>query len=197
MVAVTHDRYFLDNVARMIVDIDGGAVRGFRGNYTAWLKLKAERSRVAEKASDARAKRMQAELEWIRSTPKGGRGASRARAREYEKLVADADASRDAERVQSGAIAIVPGPRLGNLVLVADGVTKEISPRSAPRSAPRCPSSIHPLPQGYDGRVLFRDLSFEVPPGGILGVIGPNGVGKSSLVRIIAGEVRSIIPSPP
>ena len=139
MVAVTHDRYFLDNVARMIVDIDGGAVRGFRGNYTAWLKLKAERSRVAEKAIDARAKRMQAELEWIRSTPKGGRGASRARAREYEKLVADADASRDAERVQSGAIAIVPGPRLGNLVLAADGVTKEISPRSAPRCPSRCP----------------------------------------------------------
>jgi len=165
VVAVTHDRYFLDNVAGYIVEVDSGFARPFRGNYSGWLKHKAEAMRLEDLREEARAARLKGELAWINQNARGGRAKSKARLRSYEKLLDEARDARNAERVQSGAISIVPGPRLGNQVLSAHGLTKS-----------------------YGERTLFRDLSFELPPGAVLGVVGANGMGKSTLIRLIVGE---------
>jgi len=165
VVAVTHDRYFLDNVAGYIVEVDAGFARPFRGNYSGWLKHKAEAMRLEDSREEARAARLKGELAWISQNARGGRTKSKARLRSYEKLLDEARDARNAERVQSGAISIVPGPRLGNQVLSAHGLTKS-----------------------YGERTLFRDLSFELPPGAVLGVVGANGLGKSTLIRLIVGE---------
>jgi ATP-binding cassette ChvD family protein len=164
VVAVTHDRYFLDNVAGWIVEVDRGALHPFEGNYSRWLEHKAGRLRQEERDEQALATRLRGEIEWIKSNPKGGRTKSKARVRSYEELVA-AQAG-GAERVLTGAIAIAPGPRLGSQVLAVEGAT------------------LH-----HGGSDLFRALSFTLPPGAILGVIGANGTGKTSLLRLIAGEL--------
>ena len=172
VVAVTHDRYFLDNVAGWILEIDAGNAMPFQGNYSAWLQSKGERLQKEELGERARKKRIDAELQWIRTTPKGGRGRDKSRIKTYEALVEATQQSRDAERVQSGAIAIAPGPRLGNMVLRADGLTRRVG-------------------EGDDQRTLFSELSFELPKGAIMGIVGANGVGKTSLLRLIAGEARA------
>jgi len=164
VVAVTHDRYFLDNVAGYILEVDAGFARPFKGNYSGWLKHKAEQLRLEQGREEARASRLSTELQWIRSNPKGGRTRSRARLRSYERLLAEQRDAQSAERVQSGAISIAPGPRLGNQVLTVHGVSKS-----------------------YGNRSLFRNLSFEMPPGAVLGIVGANGMGKSTLVKLIVG----------
>ena len=166
VVAVTHDRYFLDNVAGWILEIDRGALHPFEGNYSQWLAHKAGRLRQEERDERALSKRLRDELEWIRTNPRGGRTKSKARVRSYEQLAASQDANRDAERVNTGAIAIAPGPRLGGTVLVAEN-----------------------LAMRYGERELFRGLSFTLPPAAILGIVGANGTGKTSLLRLIAGEL--------
>ena len=167
VVAVTHDRYFLDNVAGWILEIDNGRAMPFRGNYTAWLRERAGRLKQEAQEERALQKRLNDELEWINSNPKGGRTKNKARVKEYEKLVeADRD-GRDAERIRVGAIAIAPGPRLGANVLSAKN-----------------------LGCGYGDRMLFRNLSFDLPPGAIMGVVGSNGTGKTSLLKLIAREAE-------
>ncbi len=165
VVAVTHDRYFLDNVAGYIVEVDGGRARPYVGNYTGWLKHKADAMRLEERQGEQRADRLEKELAWIRQQPKGGRGLSKARKRAYETLLDESNAAKHAARVQGGAIAIVPGPRLGSKALSVRGVRKS-----------------------HGGRTLLNGVSFELPPGGVLGVVGANGTGKSTLMRMIVGE---------
>jgi len=167
VVAVTHDRYFLDNVAGWILEIDRGAALPFHGNYTAWLKHKASRLRQQERDERALSNRLRDELEWIRTNPKGGRGRSKARVRSYEQLVEAQQGAQHAERVHAGAIAIAPGPRLGAQVLSAMDVA-----------------------MSYGERELFRGLTFTLPAGAIMGVIGANGTGKTTLLRLISGELE-------
>ena len=167
VVAVTHDRYFLDNVASWILEIDRGRCLPFKGNYTEWLTEKAQRTRQEEKEEKAFAQRMKDELKWIQNQRSRGKGTDKARMRSYESLVEARESSRDNERVKSGAIAIAPGPRLGSSVLTASN-----------------------LSLSYGGRELFRNLSFELPPGAVMGIVGANGTGKTSLLRLIAGEER-------
>jgi energy-dependent translational throttle protein EttA len=161
VVAVTHDRYFLDNVAGWILELDRGKGIPWRGNYSSWLEQKRMRLEQEEKAESARQKALARELEWVRSSPRARQAKSKARLADYERLVAEEGARR------SGAveIRIPPAPRLGDLVLEADGLTK-----------------------GYGDRLLMEDLSFSVPPGGIVGVIGANGAGKTTLFRMIVGQ---------
>jgi ATP-binding cassette ChvD family protein len=161
VVAVTHDRYFLDNVAGWILELDRGKGIPWRGNYSSWLEQKRLRLEQEEKAESARQRALARELEWVRSSPKARQAKSKARLASYERLVAEEGARR------SGAveIRIPPAPRLGDLVLRAEGVTK-----------------------GYGDKLLMEDLSFSVPPGGIVGVIGANGAGKTTLFRMIAGQ---------
>jgi len=144
-----------------------------------WLSHKAARLRVEEREERELAKRLRGELSWIQSNPKGQRGKSKARMRSYEELVASRDDGRDAERVHTGAIAIAPGPRLGSTVLTVEGLAMEYPSTAAPSTA--TPST---------GRRLFEDLSFTLPAAAILGVIGANGTGKTSLLKLIAGEVE-------
>jgi ATP-binding cassette ChvD family protein len=161
VVAVTHDRYFLDNVAGWILELDRGKGIPWRGNYSSWLEQKRMRLEQEEKAESARQKALARELEWVRSSPRARQAKSKARLADYERLVAEEGARR------SGAveIRIPPAPRLGDLVLDADGLTK-----------------------GYGDRLLMEDLSFSVPPAGIVGVIGANGAGKTTLFRMIVGQ---------
>jgi ATP-binding cassette ChvD family protein len=161
VIAVTHDRYFLDNVAGWILELDRGHGIPWKGNYTSWLEQKQERLRQEEKAESHRQKTLQRELEWIRMSPKARQSKSKARISAYEKLLAQESAAhaRDLE------IYIPPGPRLGELVVEAEGVSK-----------------------AYGDRLLFEDMSFRLPPGGIVGVIGPNGAGKSTLFEMIIGR---------
>ena len=161
VVAVTHDRYFLDNVAGWILELDRGRGIPWRGNYSSWLDQKRTRLEQEEKSESARQRALARELEWVRSSPRARQAKSKARLASYERLVAEEGARR------SGAveIRIPPAPRLGDLVLEADGLTK-----------------------GYGDRLLMEDLSFSVPPGGIVGVIGANGAGKTTLFRMIAGQ---------
>ena len=164
VVAVTHDRYFLDNVAGWILELDKGRALPFQGNYTSWLRERAGRLRVEAQEERALQRRINDELDWI---GKGGRTKSKARVKSYEQLLEERGRGRDAERVQSGAIAIAPGPRLGAHVLSFDGVG---------------------MRYGEGDPYLFRGLSFELPAGAIMGVIGANGTGKTSLLRLVAGE---------
>ncbi|MFO7494623.1 MAG: energy-dependent translational throttle protein EttA [Desulfobacterales bacterium] len=161
VIAVTHDRYFLDNVAGWILELDRGHGIPWKGNYSSWLEQKQERLRQEEKAESHRRKTLQRELEWIRMSPKARQSKSKARINAYEKLLTQESAAH----AQDLEIYIPPGPRLGELVVQAEGVSK-----------------------GYGDRLLFEDMSFLLPPGGIVGVIGPNGAGKSTLFEMIIGR---------
>jgi sulfate-transporting ATPase len=161
VIAVTHDRYFLDNVAGWILELDRGRGIPWKGNYSSWLDQKRELLRREEKAESLRQKTLQRELEWIRMTPKARQTKSKARINAYETLLSRESAAR-AEDLE---IYIPPGPRLGNLVVEANGVSK-----------------------GYGDRLLMENLSFFLPPGGIVGVVGPNGAGKTTLFRMITGQ---------
>ena len=161
VVAVTHDRYFLDNVAGWILELDRGRGLPFKGNYSSWLEQKQARLAVEEKQESARQRTLARELEWVRMSPKARHAKSKARVTAYEQLLAD-DASRKLDRVE---IHIPAGPRLGDTVVEADELAK-----------------------GFGDRLLFEGMSFSLPPGGIVGVIGPNGAGKTTLFRMIAGQ---------
>jgi ATP-binding cassette ChvD family protein len=162
VVAVTHDRYFLDNVAQWILELDRGRAYPYEGNYSTYLQTKAERMKVEGQKDAKRAKRIKEELEWVRSSAKGRQAKSKARLSRYEEMAAEADKARklDMEEIQ-----IPPGPRLGNVVVEVEHLTK-----------------------GFGERVLIDDLSFTLPRNGIVGVIGPNGAGKTTLFRMITGE---------
>ncbi len=161
VIAVTHDRYFLDNVAGWILELDRGHGIPWKGNYSSWLEQKQERLRREEKAESTRQKTLQRELEWIRMSPKGRHAKSQARISAYEKLLGQQTAQREKEL----ELFIPPGPRLGNLVIEAENVRK-----------------------GYGDRLLVDDMNFRLPPGGIVGVVGPNGAGKTTLFRMITGQ---------
>jgi len=161
VVAVTHDRYFLDNVARWILELDRGSGIPWEGNYSSWLAQKQERVTREEKGASTRQRTLERELEWVRMAPRARQAKGKARLAAYEKLLAE-----QTERLpESVEIYIPPGPRLGNLVVEAAGLTK-----------------------GYGDRLLIDDLSFSLPPGGIVGIIGPNGAGKTTLFRMIMGQ---------
>ncbi|HZG36033.1 MAG TPA: energy-dependent translational throttle protein EttA [Gaiellaceae bacterium] len=161
IVAVTHDRYFLDNVAGWILELDRGKGIPFEGNYSSWLEQKQARLAVEEKQESARRRTLARELEWVRLSPKARHAKSKARLGAYERLLAEEGNVR-LDRVE---IHIPAGPRLGDVVVAADHVAK-----------------------GYGDKLLYDDLTFSLPPGGIVGVIGPNGAGKTTLFRLIAGE---------
>ena len=163
VVAVTHDRYFLDNVAGWILELDRGKGIPYQGNYSSWLEQKEKRLQVEEKKASNRQKALSHELEWVRMNPKGRQAKSKARVSNYERLVAE-----EAEMQKRGGeadIRIPLAPRLGDLVVEATGVAK-----------------------GFDDRLLFDNLAFSLPPGGIVGVIGPNGAGKTTMFKMITGQ---------
>jgi sulfate-transporting ATPase len=160
VIAVTHDRYFLDNVAGWILELDRGRGIPFQGNYSSWLEQKQARLAVEEKQESARRRTLARELEWVRLSPRARHAKSKARLGAYEQLLAEEERVK-LDRVE---IHIPPGPRLGDLVIEAHGLAK-----------------------GFGDRLLFEDLSFSLPPAGIVGVIGPNGAGKTTLFRLIAG----------
>ncbi len=163
VVAITHDRYFLDNVAKWILELANGRGTPFEGNYTGWLEQKQERLRLEQKADSARAKTLERELDWVRMGAKARHAKSKARIDAYDKLFAEArEAEAGAKRLE---IAIPPGDRLGDLVIEVEGLGK-----------------------AYGDRLLIEDLSFSLPPAGIVGVIGPNGAGKTTLFRMITGQ---------
>jgi len=161
VVAVTHDRYFLDNVAGWILELDRGKGLPFEGNYSSWLEQKQARLAIEEKTESARRRTLARELEWVRMSPKARHAKSKARVQGYEKLLAEERNVR-LERIE---IHIPAGPRLGDVVVQAKSVAK-----------------------GFGDRLLFEELTFTLPPGGIVGVIGPNGAGKTTLFRMISGE---------
>jgi ATP-binding cassette ChvD family protein len=161
VIAVTHDRYFLDNVAGWILELDRGQGIPWQGNYSSWLEQKQTRLQQEEKSETERQKTLQRELEWIRMSPKGRQAKGKARINSYEALL-----SQESEKhAQDLEIYIPPGPRLGDIVIEADGVAK-----------------------AYGSRLLFSDVSFKLPPGGIVGIIGPNGAGKTTLFRMITNQ---------
>jgi len=161
VIAVTHDRYFLDNVAGWILELDRGHGIPWKGNYSSWLDQKQKRLKQEEKTETERQKTLERELEWIRMSPKGRHAKSKARINSYEALL-----SQDSEnRSKDLEIYIPPGPRLGDMVIESDKVSK-----------------------AYGDKLLVDDLSFSVPPGGIVGIIGPNGAGKTTLFRMITGQ---------
>jgi energy-dependent translational throttle protein EttA len=163
VLAVTHDRYFLDNVAGWILELDRGEGIPFQGNYSSWLEQKQARLAVEEKQESKRQRALARELEWVRMNPKGRHAKSKARIAAYERMLAD-----DLEgRHEDVEIHIPPGPRLGNLVIEARGVSK-----------------------AYGDLILYEDMTFALPPGGIIGVIGPNGAGKTTLFRMITGHEK-------
>ncbi|MFO7555723.1 MAG: energy-dependent translational throttle protein EttA [Desulfobacterales bacterium] len=161
VIAVTHDRYFLDNVAGWILELDRGHGIPWKGNYSSWLEQKQERLRKEEKSESHRQKTLARELEWIRMTPKARQVKSKARISAYEKLLTRESASRAGDL----EIYIPPGPRLGNLVVEAENVSK-----------------------GYGDRLLVENMTFFLPPGGIVGVVGPNGAGKTTLFKMITSQ---------
>ncbi|WP_461790361.1 energy-dependent translational throttle protein EttA [Pedobacter sp.] len=161
VIAVTHDRYFLDNVAGWILELDRGEGIPWKGNYSSWLDQKAKRLAQEEKTESKRQKALERELEWVRMAPKARHAKSKARLSNYDKL-----ASEDGkEREEKLELFIPAGPRLGNVVIEANHISK-----------------------AYDGKLLFEDLSFSLPPAGIVGIIGPNGAGKTTLFRLITGQ---------
>jgi len=161
VIAVTHDRYFLDNVAGWILELDRGAGIPFKGNYSSWLEQKQERLKNEEKSESQRQKTLERELEWIRMSPKGRHAKGKARITSYENLLSQ----QTQEKVQDLEIYIPPGPRLGSIVVEADDVRK-----------------------AFGDTLLIDAMEFKLPPGGIVGVIGPNGAGKTTLFRMILGE---------
>ncbi|MVZ67559.1 energy-dependent translational throttle protein EttA [Sphingobacterium sp. DK4209] len=161
VIAVTHDRYFLDNVAGWILELDRGEGIPWKGNYSSWLDQKAKRLAQEEKQETKRQKTLERELEWVKMAPKARHAKSKARLHNYEKLASE----ETKEREEKLELFIPPGPRLGNVVIEADNVSK-----------------------AYGDRILFENLSFSLPPAGIVGIIGPNGVGKTTLFRLITGQ---------
>jgi energy-dependent translational throttle protein EttA len=160
VVAVTHDRYFLDNVAGWILELDRGHGIPWQGNYSSWLEQKEQRLAHEQQAEKARQKAIQAELEWVRANPKGRQAKSRARLKQFEEISSAAYQKRN----ETNEIYIPPGPRLGDVVVEVDGVSK-----------------------AFGDKLLMENLSFTLPPGGIAGIIGPNGAGKTTLFRMITG----------
>ena len=163
VVAVTHDRYFLDNVAGWILELDRGAGIPWEGNYTSWLEQKKNRLAQEEKAESARQRTLERELEWVRMAPRARQAKGKARLAAYEKLLAE----EGAQKIDQIEIYIPPGPRLGTVVIEADHLKK-----------------------GFGDTLLIEDLSFKLPPAGIVGVIGPNGAGKTTLFRMITGQEK-------
>ena len=163
VIAVTHDRYFLDNVAGWILELDRGYGIPFKGNYSSWLDQKRRRLQVEEKQESKRQRALERELEWVRQSPKGRHAKSKARITAYEELLA----SQQEKRNEELEIFIPAGPRLGDVVVQAENVAK-----------------------GFGDRLLYEGLSFSLPPGGIVGVIGPNGAGKTTLFRMIIGDEK-------
>ncbi len=163
VVAITHDRYFLDNVAGWILELDRGAGIPWEGNYTSWLDQKRARLEAEEKQESARRRTLERELEWVHMSPRARQAKGKARLNAYEQLLAEEMAAE--KRAQATDLHIPPGPRLGDLVVEAKGLRK-----------------------GFGDRLLIDDLSFRLPPGGIVGVIGANGAGKTTLFRMITGE---------
>jgi ATP-binding cassette ChvD family protein len=161
IIAVTHDRYFLDNVAGWILELDRGEGIPWKGNYSSWLEQKENRLAKEERSEDKRRKTLERELEWIRMSPKGRHAKSKARINDYEKMVAQ----ESEKRAEDLEIFIPPGERLGDTVIEAHGVSK-----------------------AFGDKLLFEDLDFSLPPGGIVGVIGPNGAGKTTLFRLITEQ---------
>jgi ATPase subunit of ABC transporter with duplicated ATPase domains len=162
VVAVTHDRYFLDNVAQWILELDRGHAYPYEGNYSTYLETKAARLKIEGQKDVKRRKLLEDELEWVRSNPRARQAKSRARLQRYEEMAAEADTRR---KIDFEEIQIPPGPRLGSQVVETEGLTK-----------------------GFSDRVLIEDLSFSLPQGGIVGIIGPNGVGKTTLMKMIIGD---------
>src|SRR5215831_8505763 len=163
VVAVTHDRYFLDNVAGWILELDRGAGIPWEGNYSSWLDQKRTRLAQEEKSETARQKTLERELEWVRMAPRARQAKGKARLAAYEKLLAE----EGMQKIEQIEIYLPPGPRLGNVVIEADKLRK-----------------------GYGENLLMEDLTFKLPPAGIVGVIGPNGAGKTTLFRMITGQER-------
>jgi ATP-binding cassette ChvD family protein len=163
IVAVTHDRYFLDNVAGWILELDRGEGIPWEGNYTSWLEQKKDRLAMEEKQESARQKTLERELEWVRLAPRARQAKSKARLQAYEKMFAE----EGKEKLDNVEIYIPPGPRLGNVVIEASQLRK-----------------------GYGDLLLIDDLSFKLPPAGIVGVIGPNGAGKTTLFRMLVGAEK-------
>jgi ATP-binding cassette ChvD family protein len=163
VIAVTHDRYFLDNIAGWILELDRGHGIPWKGNYSSWLEQKQKRLQQEEKQESERQKTLERELEWIKMSPKGRHAKSKARIISYENLLNQ----ETQKRYQNQEIYIPPGPRLGKTVIVADQVSK-----------------------AFDDRLLFENMNFKLPPGGIVGIIGPNGAGKSTLFKMITGHEK-------
>ena len=161
VVTITHDRYFLDEVAGWILELDRGAGIPYEGNYSGWLEQKQKRLEQEGRADDARVKSLSRELDWVRAAPKARQAKSKARINAYEKLLSEGQQ----KQVDTARISIPAGPRLGDIVINANAISK-----------------------GFGDRLLIDDLSFRLPPGGIVGVIGPNGAGKTTLFRMITGE---------
>ncbi len=160
VIAVTHDRYFLDNVAGWILELDRGVGIPWKGNYSSWLEQKEKRFQNEEKRESKRAKTLQRELEWIRMSPKGRRAKSKARINSYEEML-----KKEGDKLEKDLeLFVPPGPRLGNMVIEVENVSK-----------------------GYDDKLLVENMSFKLPPGGIVGIIGPNGAGKTTLFNMITG----------
>ncbi|HUP60059.1 MAG TPA: energy-dependent translational throttle protein EttA [Thermoanaerobaculia bacterium] len=163
VVAITHDRYFLDNVAGWILELDRGEGIPWKGNYSSWLEQKKNRLAHEEKSESSRQKTLERELEWIRMSPKARHAKGKARINAYENLLQQ----ETKEKIQELEIYVPPGPRLGSIVIEADGVSK-----------------------AYGDNLLIEDMTFRLPPGGIVGVIGPNGAGKTTLFRMIIGQEK-------
>jgi sulfate-transporting ATPase len=163
VIAITHDRYFLDNVAGWILELDRGHGIPWEGNYSSWLEQKTNRLATEEKQESQRQKKMQEELEWIRSSPKARQAKSKARITNYEKMLSDSKEKRN----ETTDLFIPPGPRLGDIVIDANGITK-----------------------AFGDKLLYEGLTFKLPPGGIVGIIGPNGAGKTTLFKMITDQLQ-------